>query len=175
MELFGSISVETPKYKILRTATDYEIRKYPKEILAKAKSSGMASSQGFQTIAEYIFGKTQDQEKQKPIAMTAPVINTDKEMYFVMPSKFKSISELPKPNEEVELVEQDEQVMAVKKFSGIAYDNVIKQYQNELESKLIRDSIAFDPQPVLFRYNPPWTLPFLRTNEIAFKLIDFKE
>jgi hypothetical protein len=108
------------------------------------------------------------------IAMTAPVM-TEKEsssdavkMSFVMPSKYTSVADLPLPDDPaVQLIQVPEQTFAVLTFSGGSID--VETKSAELLDLIKDDSdvqVVKDAKPTLARYNPPWTLPFLRTNEI---------
>eukprot|EP01098_Paradermamoeba_levis_P016489 TRINITY_DN8931_c0_g1_i1.p1 TRINITY_DN8931_c0_g1~~TRINITY_DN8931_c0_g1_i1.p1 ORF type:complete len:222 (-),score=55.91 TRINITY_DN8931_c0_g1_i1:136-768(-) len=138
------------------------------------------------------------QEAQgEQIAMTAPVItelaapSTSSEtmtsivtevadqssrvkMSFVLPSKFTSLDQLPRPKDpQVKLVSIPSQKFAVSTFSGSTTEDVVKQKEEELRSALDRAGVSYTAQEKakLWRYNPPWCLPFLRTNEVALKLI----
>ena len=73
--LWGSIvsNVEQPKYKVIATDRNIEIRDYPPMIVAEADVAGerdKAISEGFRTIADFIFGNNLSSQK---VAMTAPV------------------------------------------------------------------------------------------------------
>merc|ERR1712087_1052539 len=107
------------------------------------------------------------------IAMTAPVTTSQEglsyKMAFILPSKYKSIEELPKPTDErVSLERLPSRVLAVRRFGGYARkDDVAKQ------TKILLDALARDDVTVcgggqveLARYNDPFTPWFLRTNEV---------
>ena len=103
------------------------------------------------------------------IAMTAPVVSKGaNDMAFVLPSKYKSKATAPQPTDpRVELVDVPERLVAVKSFSGSHdYDSssqIAANFQTELEEYGLKPkSDAWQ----LARYNPPFTLWFLRTNEI---------
>ena len=109
--------------------------------------------------------------------MTSPVVtyNNDDEkssgrMQFILPSK---LSSPPDPtNSALEIKHRDPAVYAVSTFAG-SYDHkesVAKK--DELVEILKKDKITMC-EPLeweFYRYNPPWTLPFMRTNEIAIKV-----
>ena len=42
--------------------------------------------------------------------------------------------------------------------------------RTEEPSYVVLRTIDIDGEPFLMRYNPPWTLPFLRRNEAAAKV-----
>lgn len=154
-----------------------------------------ASSAGFRRIADYIFGNNtsrtgaNDKNGEK-ISMTAPVTMTAKpdkspsekismtapvtmqqsagqwRMYFVMPSQY-TLSTLPTPNNlAVTLRELPETRMAVLRFSGLAGEDKTATKTAELMAWLKSKNITPTGTPELARYNPPWTLPFLRRNEV---------
>ena len=118
--LFGTlltntaIAVEEPKYELVTTQGDFEIRHYAKMLIAETDVDGdmdEASSKGFRRIADFIFGNNQQTEskEQSKIAMTAPVTVEPRSMtertmeanqwriHFVMPSRY-TLSDIPKPN-----------------------------------------------------------------------------
>ena len=103
--------------------------------------------------------------------MTAPVQSTmptesDAEMAFVFPSEF-ALADLPNPNDaRVDFREEPAYLAAVIRFSGwINYKKAEKQWQL-LRSFLAEQGIQPLGEPTLNQYNPPWTLPFMRRNEI---------
>ena len=154
---------EQPKYIVRNTVGAIESREYQPLILAQVTTSGTRSEaikSGFKILADYIFGNN--------IAMTAPVLQTKIDngwrISFIMPSKYQ-ISDLPQ-NPKINLVEIPKQTVSVISFSGrITEANLSKHAQIILQTapKSAKLTYAF--------YNPPWTLPMLRRNEI---MLDFK-
>jgi len=67
---FSSKNIETPDYKILKTVDEVEIRLYPKMIVAKTSLQDNSfennGSNGFRTIANYIFGGNEKKMKKLP-------------------------------------------------------------------------------------------------------------
>src|SRR5690348_14118307 len=96
----GTISVEMPKHEVLLRKGSYEIRKYPRCIVAEVEHT--SDNEGFNILANYIFGNNKTPIKST-IAMTAPVITSQSEkvamtapvvtsesnqnMSFIMPSE----------------------------------------------------------------------------------------
>ncbi|KAE9603093.1 putative SOUL hem-binding protein [Lupinus albus] len=80
--VLGKISVETPKYEVIKSTNEYEIRKYPPSVLAEVtyEPSEFKGNKdgGFMVLANYIgaLGNPQNTKPEK-IAMTAPVITKD--------------------------------------------------------------------------------------------------
>ncbi|PWA48127.1 heme-binding-like protein, chloroplastic [Artemisia annua] len=192
--VFGKIIVETPKYEVIKSTTDYEIRHYPPSVIAEitydpAQMKGQDKDGGFSILANYIgvLGKPQNTTTQKidmtspvitkkpeKIDMTSPVITQDHAsdegkvtMQFILPEKYKKAEEAPKPvDERVVIKEEGGRKYGVVKFSGIATNDVVSQKVEKMKKDLERDGVKIVGEYVLARYNPPWTLPPFRTNEI---------
>jgi SOUL heme-binding protein len=107
----------------------------------------------------------------RKIAMTAPVEVTSSHsglvVRFFMPAKY-SKEQLPEPSDpRVKLIELPPTTVAVLRFSGSTGDAAVTIYtvllMKALQSKKWK---VAGPATALF-YNPPWTLPFLRINEVA--------
>lgn len=189
------MATEEPKFDILTKDGDFELRQYAPMIVAETLVSGSqdeASSQGFRIIAGYIFGdnKLADAGAEK-IAMTAPVLlekqNAGKKIdmtapvtmdkigdrwrvHFVMPSKYK-IADLPTPNNPaVTLREIPATQYAVLRFSGFAGEDKVAAKSKELTDWVITRGRAAINAPQLARYDPPWTLPFMRRNEVLVQV-----
>lgn len=117
------------------------------------------------------------------IAMTAPVTvepqvgNAEKmaqakrwKVHFVMPAEY-TIETLPKPkNPLVSLREVSGKLQAVLVFAGFASESRVQEKTDELIAWLNTKQIKPIATPQLARYNPPWTLPFFRRNEIMVEI-----
>lgn len=184
-----TMATEEPKYTIIEQAEEFELRAYGPKIIAETIVTGTldeASNAGFKLIADYIFGnntsRTGDNEKismtapvtveakSEKISMTAPVSIEQTggkwRVHFVMPSQY-TLETLPKPNNPaVTLREVPANNVAVIRFSGFAGEDKTATKTADLMTWL--DSKAIKPigKPQLARYNPPWTLPFFRRNEV---------
>jgi hypothetical protein len=89
---------------------------------------------------------------------------------FTMPSEY-SMATLPKPrNPAVTLREVPGKRYAVLVFSGLAGEEKVQQKTDELLVWLKAKNRRAIATPQLARYNPPWTLPFLRRNEILVEV-----
>ena len=188
------MATEEPKYSVLEKEPPFEVRSYAPMIVAEVQVEGdldEASSQGFRLIAAYIFGQNKVNEK---IAMTAPVTVEDQvaksakiamtvpvgieskagkwSVSFVMPAEY-TMESIPKPiNPLVEL----RQIPAVKKavisFTGFYNQQKVAEKTLELEQWMKARNLQGVGTPHFARYNPPWTLPFMRRNEIMINLRD---
>jgi effector-binding domain-containing protein len=188
--LWGSIvsNVEHPKYKVAERSGNIEIRDYAPMIVAEVEVKGErreAISKGFRIIADYIFGNNTTAQKvpmtapvtqqgSEKIAMTAPVTQQGGgdtwRVRFIMPSKY-TLATLPKPNNPaIELKEIPEKRFAVIRFSGLAGEESLKQHNKELDDFLSAKRLTRLSPPTYAFYNPPWTLPFLRRNEVLIEV-----
>jgi hypothetical protein len=185
---YYSSNVEQAKYQIIETHGAIEIRDYAPMLIAGTEVSGdreAAINAGFRTIAEYIFGGNVSAEKvamtapvtqqnSEKIAMTAPVTQQEAagkwQVRFVMPAGY-TLDTLPKPNNpNVRIEAIAAKRFAVIRFSGIAGKQNIASHSQELEKFLIDHNIAAIAKPAFAFYNPPWTLPFMRRNEIMLEI-----
>jgi effector-binding domain-containing protein len=162
--------VETPKYDVVKKIGNIELRKYGSMILASTEGD-LNDNEAFMRIANYIFG---DNTSSKKIPMTAPVItsnsNNKMKMSFVMPSSY-TLKTIPKPNSSnVKIKTLKSRNLAVLRFSGFASDSKVINLQMELISTLKENKIKPKSDPFLMRYNSPWTIPFLRRNEVAVEI-----
>ena len=181
-------NVEKPDYKVIQTERNIEIRQYEPMIIAEVEVDGKredAIREGFRLIADYIFGNNtvqrdiamtapvQQQESQK-IAMTAPVQQQSTgrswQISFVMPSKY-SMETLPEPkNDRVRLKEIMTKKFVVIKFSGINSNENVTEHENQLMNYIEANQIKIIDSPKYAFYNAPWTLPFMRRNEVMIEI-----
>ena len=180
--------VEQPKYKVLLSDKIIEIREYQPIIIAEVKIIGErkeAIKIGFKLLADYIFGNNQIKEKiemtapvqqqhNKVISMTKPVMQQKHDsawkVNFVMPSKY-TIETLPKPNNrDINIKELPNKKYIVIKFSGSNSDDNIVKNEIEIKKYISQNHIKSIAEPIYAFYNPPWTLPFLRRNEIMIEI-----
>lgn len=167
-------NVEQPDYKVVTSEKNIEIRDYSPMILAEVEVFGerkQAIRKGFKILADYIFGNNTSNKK---MAMTAPVLQAlhmDKwKIRFVMPKKY-TLETLPKPNsKEVMLIPFPARRFAVIRFSGLADNESIKLHTDELEAYIVAEKLNPIGGTILAFYNPPWTIPFLRRNEVMIEV-----
>lgn len=168
--------VEHPKYKVISEFEDQdiEIRQYDPMLIAEVTVSGKrdkAISEGFKQLADYIFGNNISQES---ISMTAPVTQQSKgndwTVHFVMPSEY-TLHNIPKPNNDsVMLKEVPVKSMIAITFSGQNTDENIKEYEQKLYDFMQQKKIVPISEASYAFYNPPWTLPPLRRNEVIIEI-----
>jgi effector-binding domain-containing protein len=112
------------------------------------------------------------QQASEKIAMTAPVTQQGDgrgwQIRFVMPVSY-TMETLPKPkNTEVTLKEVQERRFAAIRFSGIAEN--LQHHTEQLRAFINTRNLNTRSEPVYAFYNPPWTLPFLRRNEVLIEI-----
>lgn len=188
----GAMATEEPAYTVIEQSGNFELRRYEPMIIAETLVSGSmddASGVGFRLIADYIFGNnTVRSGGNEKISMTAPVameaqseeismtapVSMERSagkwrMHFVMPSEY-TLNTLPRPNNPaVTLREIPATNYAVIRFSGFAGENKVAAKTAELKAWLEGRGIEPLGNPELARYNPPWTLPFFRRNEVMIR------
>jgi hypothetical protein len=186
----GGVRVGTEEPHFLRRPlTDsVELRRYGPRIAAETVVAGQedeARNLGFRRLARYIFGANHRGAEiamtapvaQQPsggdeIAMTAPVAQARAggggwRIRFFMPSKW-TLETLPVPDDdEVRLVTVPGETVAVLRFSGDRGARAVAARTDELVQTLRDHGIEVVGDATAWFYDPPWTLPFRRRNEIA--------
>lgn len=184
----ASSGVEEPAFQRVLTDGAFEIRDYAPTILAETTVTGDALGSrfaGFGPLADYIFAKDR---QGKEIAMTAPVTQVPNEQIamtapvtqqlskgswvvgFTMPAEY-TMASLPRPsNPNVKLVEQAARRMAVLTFSGPAGEDHMKLVTADLMARVAKAGLTPKGEPVFAFYDPPWTLAFLRRNEVMVEI-----
>ena len=180
-----------PSWRSVRKDGNIEIREYDPMIVAEVTTSGeryAAINDGFRILAAYIFGNntaqrkiemtapvTQQAESQK-IPMTAPAMqeavgkNGEWKTRFIMPKNF-TLATLPKPKDNrIHISEIPAFKTAVIRFSGFNTDNNIAKHQAQLITWLEKNGIQIGGVPTYAFYNPPWTPPFMKRNEVMFMI-----
>jgi len=139
-----------------------------------------AGGDGFNNLAGYIFGGNSRSAKME---MTTPVISTggqqgpsgDK-MQFPIESKYGEDPDvLPLPNDaRVTRKMEEGGVVAATSFPGIPLDFQVTEAERKLRAALLLDGYSGQEGYQLARYNDPFTLPFLRRNEVLIAVEDFE-
>ena len=185
-------AIEEPAYTVVQKTDVFEVRQYAPYLVAEVVVPGPASeagSQGFKLLGGYIFGKNKGERKlemtapvtQTPISsapikleMTAPVTQAATPggflVQFVMPKGY-TLATLPEPlDAQVKLREVASNRMAVIRFSGSWSQSTYDKNLQTLRQALAAAGQATNGEPVFSRFNGPFSLPFLRRNEIWLTL-----
>ena len=187
-------AIEEPTFTIVQKTEVFEVRQYAAYLVAEVVVPGPASeagSQGFRLLGGYIFGKNKGERKLEMTApvmqsalppappvkleMTAPVTQTAVAggflVQFVMPKPY-TLATLPEPlDAQVKLREVPGSRIAVIRFSGSWSQSIYEEQLQILRSALVTAGMATTGEPVSSRYNSPFSLPFLRRNEIWLNLV----
>ena len=191
--VLGIRTGEQASYRSIHDQGSFQIRQYSNYLSAETVVSSQdwdeASTTGFRRLAGYIFGKN---KQKQDIAMTSPVlisptVDTSQKidmtspvfaektamgwkMSFVLPQKL-NINNAPAPlDNEVTLRERTGKKFATVRFSGVLSDNKFSQYSEKLRSWMQEEKLQAISKPLLAGYDPPWTLPFLRRNEVLIEI-----
>lgn len=181
--------VEQAGYSVVEKIGAIEIRDYNPRIVAETEVAGPrkeAIQQGFRVIADYIFGNNVSsakiamtapvmQQSGENISMTAPVTQTGEgagpwKINFVMPSSY-TLKNLPRPaNSAVVLKQIPSKRYAVIRFSGMPTQEELSSQRSQLEYLISQKNLRSLSPPIYAFFNPPWTLPILRRNEIMIEV-----
>ncbi len=159
---------------MLKKWGNFEIRQYEPRVIAQTAIQNdfeQAIKEGFNLLAAYIFGQNATEAK---IAMTAPIEQREDAtkknwlIAFSMPEKYK-LSELPSPKDpRITLKQIEKQKRAALVFSGFCTEKKAAQNTNLLLELIEQHGYTSSGPCILARYDPPWTLPCFRHNELLF-------
>uniref|UniRef100_A0A251UNM3 Putative SOUL heme-binding family protein n=1 Tax=Helianthus annuus TaxID=4232 RepID=A0A251UNM3_HELAN len=165
--VLGKITVATPKFEVLHSTDDYEIRQYSPSVAAEVTydPSELKGNKdgGFTILANYIgaMGNPRNTKTEK-IDMTAPVITKAEKIDMTAPVVTKESGE----RVTMQFILPEKYTKAEEAPNGVANEAVVKEKVDKLKKDLERDGYKVAGEFVLARYNPPWTLPPFRTNEV---------
>jgi hypothetical protein len=183
--MVGEMSnIETPNYTVIKKYEDIELREYPQMMLVSTGEQGEyedMSNKAFMRLFNYISGENDKSEK---ISMTSPVFmhnnkasdslnedNNDWVMSFIVPKDYSQDS-VPSPQHtNVSLQELESKVFAVIRFSGTLDQELILKNKKLLTEYLLSAQLQYkDNEYYVAAYNPPWTLPNFRRNEVLIEV-----
>ena len=186
---FGAGGVEEPDFVVQAEDGKVQIRQYGELLVAQTEVEGdydEISSVAFGRLAGFIFGANQSRREVamtapvlreeapsregEKIAMTAPVLQQSSGdawvMTFVMPAGY-TLETLPRPIDRlVEISTIPPRRVATLRFSGLMNKKKVDHYSAELSKWIVDNGYTALSPPRSAGYNPPWTLPPLRRNEI---------
>ena len=169
---------ETTRYRVELSDGDFEVRQYASRVQAETVINAApwqrSLQDGFHRLAGYIFG---DNEGHQKVAMTAPVSVTlgavdrsTRTVAFKMPDQY-AMESLPAPNDRrITLRRVPPRRIAVLTFNG-RYGKELPNRQRMQLLTRVRNARLLPIGDVTFAgYDAPWTLPFLRRNEVMVEV-----
>ena len=183
---------EQPSYDVVSVVNDtVEIRQYGNRVaiqttVNRARRSVNENS-AFDALAGYIFGKNRSQSKiamtspvemragSEKIAMTAPVERKTSgygmTMRFFLPSGYTTDSAPLPLNPSVSVIDVPPETIAALRFSGRRSTGNVAGHTAQLMNALEGSPWQPAGEPTAFFYDPPWTVPTLRRNEVAVTVV----
>jgi hypothetical protein len=186
---FGIRTGESPKYDVIHEDGELEIRRYAAQLRAKTFAPGdytASMEAGCARLLSFISGNNDGGTRLRPsksamrpdmngehIAMTTPVLQASVEggwmVAFILPRKY-SYSTAPRPlDAEVELEQVPPQTMAILRYSGQVDEQRIQRKFRELRGWVQSIGWRSISEPLAAQYDPPFTIPFLKRNEVLVR------
>jgi hypothetical protein len=179
-------AIEEPRFELVLQQGPFEVRRYAPYMVAEVRVGGefeQAGNRAFRLLANYIFGGNRGQRQmamtapviQAPaapvqMAMTAPVTQTASEggwrVQFVLPSDITPANAPVPNNPQVTVREEPSRTLAVIRYSGMWTAANYAEQLALLKASAEKAGVKLQGAPVLSRFNGPFTLPFLRRNEV---------
>lgn len=173
--------LEESPYRVAQTLDrGAEIRVYAARAAVETGMAGPESdSDAFRRLFAYISGGNRRGERiamtvpveaaGQRIAMTVPVERDAARMRFFLPAALAA--DPPAPTDpKVSVTTVPEQRLAVLRFTGRATGAARAKQMARLLHVLAEAGIATEGSPFFMGYDPPFTIPFLRRNEVAIRL-----
>ncbi len=187
--VFGIRYVEEPDYHVEKTDGPFELRHYPEYLIAETEVRSNyddASSIAFSRLFDYISGKNKSDSKIQmtapvlqdtsgdEIQMTAPVLQTSQGerwmMAFVLPAEY-TLETAPRPTDPlVQLRRVPAEQVASLRYTGRLSEESIQTHSERLQDWLAANNYPSRSDARSAGYDPPWTLWFLRRNEIHISI-----
>lgn len=191
--LVGIRSTAEPNYSLLQNDDRFEVRQYEALVLAETLvdlTFDDAGNIAFKRLFGYISG---DNDAASEIAMTAPVMALDENRSsgekismtapvtaqetplgwryaFVLPSGY-TLASAPVPgNADVRLQQIPARTVAVVRYSGSWNETAYEENLKNLQQWMLQNQLKANSPPRVAGYDPPWTLPFLRRNEVMIDI-----
>ena len=186
----AAMATEEAPYTVIKTDGIFELREYAPQVLAEIMVDGDlegAGNKAFRPLFRYISG---DNKAQSKIAMTAPVSQQQQgekiamtapvsqqrvqgkwAVSFMMPAAY-TMETLPAPDDpNITLRQVPARRVAAVRYSGFWSEEKYLLHKEKLEKWIKDNRYTVTGEPVWARYNPPFTLWFMRRNEILIPVI----
>ena len=165
--------VASPEYRVVESDGPFEIRDYPAMTVVGTPmaDADMTNSSSFMRLFRYISGSNETEQK---ISMTTPVMTSQEngrfQMSFIVPEKVAADG-APRPTAgDVELETLPGGRFAAFRFSGRWTQTKFKEATAKLEQWLEGRELKSAGHPIIANYDPPFTPPRLRRNEVWIRL-----
>lgn len=188
---FGTASAyEQASYVVVEKFENFEIRQYESLIIAEVEVTGEFSEVGnksFRTLFNFISGDNVSSDPastaspsseiaSEEISMTTPVLQKRTQQpghytfSFVMPSEY-TLESLPKPiSDKITIKEIPNRLIAARRYSGRWTESNYRKNESALMSALQSNQLETTGDPIYARYNAPFSLWFMRRNEVLIEL-----
>jgi hypothetical protein len=184
-----AMAIEEASYQVVKKEGKFELREYDAHILVETLVEGdleEAGSKAFRRLFGYISGDNRtklkvpmtapvsQQAEGEKIAMTAPVgqqrVQDRWLVSFMMPDSY-SLETLPEPADpKVSLRQVPARRMAAVRYSGFWSEKNYLRNKTQLEAWLAKEGLSVVGEPIWARYNSPFSIWFLRRNEILISV-----
>lgn len=185
-----ALAYEEPGYTVVERYQEFELRQYDTYLVAETSVSGDFDDVGgeaFRRLFDYI---SEDDRPQGKIAMTTPVIqqplptvteqsavddaspgaNNRYRFAFVMPAGY-SLEDLPRPeNPKVLIKSVPARLMAARRYTGTWSEERYRSNEQQLLAAVQAAGLKTLGPPIFARYNAPFSLWFLRRNEVLVEV-----
>lgn len=189
----GIRTTEELEYELVSQEGKYELRQYDEYFVASTSSHGSyrdATRENFRKLFRYITGDNEFQQdismtapvelQREQIDMTAPVQIAEGEgqaesysMNFVLPSEYQGADGRVPPvptDSTVTLQRVPAGLLAIKSFSGIMRQGAVDEQEELLRNWIEGRGLVPQGEVVASGFDPPWTIPFLRRNEVSLRV-----
>jgi DNA gyrase inhibitor GyrI len=177
----GSVlAYEEPQYTVVTTYDDFELRQYEPYVVAEIRTTGDFDEIGNQAFRKLFRFISEDDRPQGKISMTVPVIQqplpeeSDQKSYrfaFVMPAAYK-LEDLPKPDDAtIEIKNIPARLLVARRYSGTWSQERYRKNEKILTEATIKAGLTPVGKPIFARYNAPFSLWFLRRNEVLIEVV----
>jgi DNA gyrase inhibitor GyrI len=169
----GRGGYESAPYKTVSTDGAFEIRDYPEIVVATAtmKKGNNNQNSGFMSLFRYISGKNETEQK---IAMTTPVFSKTgddlQEMSFVLPEEVAKDGAPKANNNNIAVSKRQAGRFAVYRYSGRWTEARDKEARQTLAKWIDEQNLTLMSVMEKASYDPPFTPPFMRRNEILVRI-----
>lgn len=173
---------EQPRYAVVEQLDrGVEIRAYDERVAVETDAKGQRDGEAFGRLFRYITGANAGnshiamtapvETRGRLIAMTVPVEQGARgTLRFYLPRKV-AVAGAPEPTEVgVRLVRIPPERMAVLRFSGSASPEAREEQVHILEQVLGAGGRKPAGASFFMGYDPPFSVPFMRRNEVAMRL-----